>query len=120
MLNKTKQIQDYIAMHKGVTTVEISQHTGLHIKHVNYYVRRLRTQNLIFVSQWIQSARNMPTMLLSSGNKLDADKPPLKHETIMRHEKKLKIKEIFTPRADEAAAWLMNPITQKNLGMSAR
>jgi len=120
MLNKTKQIHDYIAQHNGVTTVDISRNTGLSIKHVNYYVRSLRTQNMIYVSDWIQSSRNVPTMLLSSGNKLDAEKPLLKLQTLKKYDKRIKVHAPFKPRPDEAAAWMLNPTTPKSLDMSAR
>jgi DNA-binding MarR family transcriptional regulator len=119
MLNKTTQIHEYIAQNNGVTGVDIAKHTGIDIKHVNYYVRSLRNKNLIYVSEWVQSARNMPTMLLSSGNKLDAEKPPLKEQTLVKYEKLIKTPPPFKPRPDEAAAW-MYPTTPKSLDMSAR
>lgn len=90
------------------------------MKTVNYHVRMLRMENMIYVSEWIQNKRNVATMVLSVGNKLDTPKPPIKIQTIMRHEKKLKVHAKFTPRPDEAAAWLLNPITQSNTDMSAR
>lgn len=120
MLNKNIQIHEYIAKNKGVTTTDISKHTGVDIKHVNYYVRSLRMQNLIYVSEWIYSIRNIPTMLLSNGNKLDAEKPLVKQQTFKKYEKRLKTHAPFEPRPDEAAAWMMNPTTPNNLDMSAR
>ena len=90
------------------------------MKTVNYHVRILRMENMIYVSEWIQNSRNVPTMVLSVGNKLDAEKPPIKLQALKKHEKKLKVYAKFTPRPDEAAAWLLNPITPKNLDMSAR
>ena len=121
MLSNTSQhILDYIGRHPIVCTSDIAKFTGFPLKTVNYHVRILRMENLIYVSEWIQNKRNVPTMVLSAGNKLDAPKPPIKLQTIMRHEKKLKVHAKFTPRPDEAAAWLLNPITQSNLDMSAR
>jgi DNA-binding MarR family transcriptional regulator len=120
MLNKTTQIHEYIAQNNGVTGVDIARHTNIDIKHVNYYVRSLRSKNLIYVSEWVQSARNMPTMLLASGNKLDAEKPLVKQQTFKKYEKRLKTHEPFKPRPDEAAAWMMNPTTPNNSDMSAR
>jgi len=118
--NTSKHIYEYISRHPLVCTSDIVKLTGFSIKTVNYHIRILRMNNFIYVSEWIQNSRNVPTMVLSVGNKLDAPKPPVKEQTIMRHEKKLKVHKTFTPRPDEAAAWLMNPITQSNLDMSAR
>jgi DNA-binding transcriptional ArsR family regulator len=121
MLSNTSQhIYEYISRHPFVCTSDIARITGLPMKTVNYHVRILRMENLIYVSEWIQNKRNVPTMALSAGNKIDAPKPPLKLQAIKKHEKKLKVYEKFTPRPDEAAAWLLNPITPKNLDMSAR
>jgi hypothetical protein len=118
--NTTQNIYEYIARQPLVCTSDIAKVTGLPMKTVNYHVRILRMENLIYVSEWVQNSRNVPTMVLSVGNKLDAPKPPVKPQTIKKHEKKLKVYEKFTPRPDEAAAWLLNPITPKNLDMSAR
>jgi predicted transcriptional regulator len=121
MLSDTTQhIYEYIARHPLASTADIAKFSGLQMKNVNYHVRILRMENLIYVSEWIQNSRNVPTMVLSAGNKMDAPKPPVKQQTIKKHEKKLKLATKFTPRPDEAAAWLMNPITQKNLDMSAK
>jgi len=118
--NTSQHIYDYISRNPLVCTSDIAKVTGLPMKTVNYHVRILRMDNLIYVSEWIQNSRNVPTMVLSVGNKLDAPKPPVKPQTIMRHEKKLKVRAKFTPRPDEAAAWLLNPITQSSTDMSAR
>lgn len=118
--NTAKHIYDYITRQPIVSVTDIAKFTGLHPKYVNYYVRILRKENLIYVSEWIANSRNVPTMVLSAGNKLDAEKPPMKEKTIKLHEKRLKTYAKFTPRPDEAAAWLMNPITPKNSDMSAR
>ena len=120
LTNTSQHIYDYISRHPIVCTSDIAKFTGLPMKTVNYHVRILRMDNLIYVSEWMQNKRNVPTMVLSAGNKMDAPKPPVKLQTIMRHEKKLKVHAKFTPRPDEAAAWLLNPITPKNLDMSAR
>lgn len=118
--NTSKRILEVISKYPAITNSEIVEETGLETETVNYHVRILRRENLIYVSAWIQSSRNLPVMMLTSGNRIDADKPPLKRQTLVRYEKKLKVKAEFTPRADEAAAWLMNPITPKNLDMSAK
>lgn len=90
------------------------------MKNVNYHVRILRKTGMIYVSDWIQNSRNIPTMVLSAGNKMDAEKPPLKLQALMRHEKRLRTHVNFKPRPDEAAAWLMNPIIQSNIDMNVR
>jgi DNA-binding MarR family transcriptional regulator len=118
--NTTKHVLEVISKYPAMTTTEIAAETGLQIENVNYHVRILRRGNLIYVSAWIQSSRNVPTMMLTSGNRLDAEKPPLKPQTIKKHEKKLKTHSSFKPRPDEAAAWLTNPIIPRNLDMSAR
>jgi predicted transcriptional regulator len=118
--NTTKYVLETISKYAALTTTEIAEKTGLQVENVNYHVRILRRENLIYVSAWIQSSRNVPTMMLTSGNRLDADKPPLKLQTIKKQEKKLKTQPSFTPKADEAAAWLMNPITPKSLDLSVR
>lgn len=118
--NTTQQVLDVISKHPAMTTADIAAETGLKIEIVNYHVRILRRENLVYVSAWIQSVRNLPTMMLTSGNKLDAEKPPLKPQTILRYQKKIKVQPSFIPRADEAAVWLMNPITPKNSDMSAK
>jgi DNA-binding MarR family transcriptional regulator len=116
----TRHIYDYIAKYPIVSITDIAKYTSLHPKLISYHIRILRKENLIYVSEWIQNVKNVPIMVLTAGNKLDAPKPPVKPQTIMRHEKKLKVCAKFTPRPDEAAAWLMNPIIPKNLDMSAR
>ena len=118
--NTAKLLLESISKYPEMTMVEIAQKTGLQVDNVNYHVRILRRENLIYVSSWMQSSRNVPTMRLTIGNKLDADKPLLKPQTIKKHEKKLPIQKPFKPRADEAAAWMMNPIIPRNLDMSAR
>jgi DNA-binding MarR family transcriptional regulator len=118
--NTTQHIYDYIARNPIVSSTDIVKYTNLHPNKVNYHLRILRKLNLIYVSEWIQNSRNVPTMVLSAGNKLDAPKPPIKLQALKKHEKKLKVHAKFTPRPDEAAAWLMNPITQSSTDMSAR
>ena len=54
------------------------------MKTVNYHVRILRMENMIYVSEWIQNSRNVPTMVLSVGNKLDAEKPPIKLQALKK------------------------------------
>ena len=121
MLNNTaKQVLEVISKYAAITTTEIAEETGLKADTVNYYVRNLRNDNLIYVSSWILNYRNVPTMMLTSGNRMDADKPPLKQQTMKKYDKKIRVQKTFTPRADEAAAWLMNPITPKNSDMSAK
>lgn len=118
--NTTKHVLEVISKYPAMTTTEIAKETGLQIENVNYHVRILRKENLIYVSAWIQSSRNVPLMMLTKGNRLDAEKPPLKQQTIIKNEKKLKAQPKFQPRPDEAAAWLLNPIIQSSLDMSAR
>ena len=121
MINSTtQQVLEVISKYPAITNPEIAKETGLQIENVNYHVRILRKENLIYVSSWIQSSRNVPLMMLTKGNRLDADKPPLKKQTIIKNEKKLKAEPKFQPRADEAAAWLLNPIIQSSLDMSVR
>jgi hypothetical protein len=118
--NTSQYIYEYICKQPLVMTSDIAKATGISMKIVHYHVRILRMENLIYVSEWIPNSRNVPTMMLSAGNKMDAPKPPLKEQAFMRHEKKLKNQRTFRPRPDEAAAWLLNPIIQSNLDMSAR
>lgn len=118
--NTTIHVYEYISRHPCVFTSDIAKHTGLQMKNVNYHVRILRKHGMIYVSKWIEDHRNIPIMTLSVGNKMDAEKPPLKPQAIMRHEKRLMERRKFVPRPDEAAAWLMNPIIPKNIDMSAR
>jgi DNA-binding MarR family transcriptional regulator len=121
MLSNTAQhIYEYITRQPIVTVTDIAKYTGLHVKYVNYHVRILRKENLIYVSEWIRNSKNVPTIVLSAGNKLDAERPLVKEATIKLHEKRLKTYPTFTPRPDEAAAWLMNPIIPKNSDMSVR
>ena len=121
MINNTaKLLLEVISEYPAMTMTEIAEKTGLQVENVNYHVRILRRENLIYVSSWMKSSRNVPTMRLTIGNKLDADKPLLKPQTIKKHEKKIPIQKPFKPRADEAAAWMMNPIIPRNLDMSVR
>lgn len=116
----TKHIYDYIAKYPIVSITDIAKYTSLHPRLISYHIRILRKENLVYVSEWIQNVRNVPVMVLTAGNKMDAPKPPIKLQALKKHEKKLKSHERFTPRPDEAAAWLLNPITPKNSDMSAR
>ena len=118
--NTTIHVYEYISRKTGALTSDIAKDTGLQMKNVNYHVRILRKEGMIYVSDWIQDKRNIPIMALTAGNKMDADKPPLKPQAMMRHEKKLKYQTTFRPRPDEAAAWLLNPITLSSIDMSAK
>lgn len=118
--NTTKHVLEVISKHPKMTTSDIARETGLQAENVNYHVRILRKENLIYVSSWIHNSRNVPIMMLTKGNRLDAEKPPIKQQTIVKNEKKLKVRSQFKPRPDEAAAWLLNPIIPNSLDMSAR
>lgn len=118
--NTTIHVYEYISRKPGVLMNDIARDTGLQLKNVNYHVRILRRASMVYVSDWSYSSKNVPVMLLSAGNKMDVEKPPIREESIMRHEKRLKFSETFRPRPDEAAAWLLNPITPSSIDMSAR
>lgn len=118
--NTTLYVYEYISRKPGVLMNDIAKDTGLQLKNVNYHVRLLRRASMVYVSDWSYSSKNVPVMLLSAGNKMDVEKPPIREESIMRHEKRLKFSETFRPRPDEAAAWLLNPITPSSIDMSAR
>jgi len=65
--NTTKHVLEVISKYPAMTTSEIAAETGLQIENVNYHVRILRKENLIYVSSWVQSVRNVPLMMTDKG-----------------------------------------------------
>ena len=96
-----------VVMDEGsVNSESVSRHFELASGHIQEILRNLHKSNLLYISSYKPDKRNCLRPMYSIGNKIDAEKPPVKYATERRKERLLAAKQPFTPRRDVASVWM--------------
>ncbi len=106
-MNTTNSMVLKIINERGTVNSEtISKHFDLAPGHIQDILRSLYKSRLIHIAEYRPDKRNCLRPWYAAGNKIDAEKPPVKYATERRRERLLAAKQPFTPRRDIASEWM--------------
>lgn len=107
--NKTVDLVFDVIDDKGpITSSGMTNYLNMTTKTINQYIKQLREENLIYISDWVKGHNNNYIMAFSAGRRMDVPRPPMLDQAIRRQEKKQEYVAEFVPRPDVAAAWMFN------------
>lgn len=102
--HSSDMILDIVKKEGRISAVQLRNKVNLADTTITDYLRNLHDAKKIYIVDWYRDKRNCARPVFAAGNKIDADKPPLKGKYVPKNPKVEK--EAFVPRRDEASAWM--------------